>query len=60
MVMVRWSDRWIAGEAGPPVLYRHHACGDRPRRPALCGMSIGYQDTTMNYAENIARLRFQP
>lgn len=27
MVMVRWGDRWTAGEAGPPVLYRHHACG---------------------------------
>lgn len=27
MVMVRWGDRWTAGAAGPPVLYRHHACG---------------------------------
>jgi DNA-binding HxlR family transcriptional regulator len=27
MVMVAWGDRWLAGEAGPPVLYRHHACG---------------------------------
>jgi len=27
MVMVRWGDQWLAGEAGPPVLYRHHACG---------------------------------
>jgi len=27
MVMVRWGDRWTAGDAGPPVLYRHHACG---------------------------------
>ncbi len=27
MVMVRWGDRWLAGEAGPPVLYRHQACG---------------------------------
>jgi DNA-binding HxlR family transcriptional regulator len=27
MVMVRWGDRWLAGEDGPPVLYRHHACG---------------------------------
>jgi hypothetical protein len=25
---VRWGDRWTAGEAGPPVLYRHHACGE--------------------------------
>jgi DNA-binding HxlR family transcriptional regulator len=28
LVMVRWGDRWTAGEAGPPVLYRHHACGE--------------------------------
>jgi DNA-binding HxlR family transcriptional regulator len=27
MVMVGWGDRWQAGTAGPPVLYRHHACG---------------------------------
>jgi DNA-binding HxlR family transcriptional regulator len=27
MVMVRWGDKWLAGAAGPPVLYRHHACG---------------------------------
>jgi DNA-binding HxlR family transcriptional regulator len=27
LVMVRWGDRWLAGDAGPPVLYRHHACG---------------------------------
>ncbi|MGV9302606.1 winged helix-turn-helix transcriptional regulator [Nonomuraea sp. NPDC003727] len=28
LVMVRWGDRWTAGEAGPPVLYRHQACGE--------------------------------
>src|SRR6202012_496981 len=27
-VMVAWGDKWLAGEAGPPVLYRHHACGE--------------------------------
>jgi len=27
MVMVRWGDKWLAGKAGPPVLYLHHACG---------------------------------
>jgi DNA-binding HxlR family transcriptional regulator len=27
LVMVRWGDRWTAGEPGPPLLYRHHACG---------------------------------
>jgi DNA-binding HxlR family transcriptional regulator len=40
MVMVAWGDKWLAGEAGPPVLYRHHACGEisRPElRCAHCG-----------------------
>jgi DNA-binding HxlR family transcriptional regulator len=27
MVMVAWGDRWAGGGAGPPVLYRHRACG---------------------------------
>ncbi|MED7931502.1 helix-turn-helix domain-containing protein [Nonomuraea sp. LP-02] len=27
LVMARWGDRWTAGTSGPPVLYRHHACG---------------------------------
>ncbi|RZQ63435.1 winged helix-turn-helix transcriptional regulator [Amycolatopsis suaedae] len=40
MVMVRWGDRWLAGEAGPPVLYRHHACGEISHvepRCSVCG-----------------------
>ena len=27
MVMVAWGDRWVDDGAGPPVLYRHRACG---------------------------------
>lgn len=44
MVMVRWGDRWLAGEAGPPVLYRHHTCGELAHaelRCSHCGESIG-------------------
>ena len=40
MVMTAWGDRWLAGEAGPPVLLRHHACGEVSRvdlRCAHCG-----------------------
>ncbi|HEX5532389.1 MAG TPA: helix-turn-helix domain-containing protein [Actinomycetales bacterium] len=40
MVMVGWGDRWLAGEAGPPVLYRHRACGEVSQvdlRCANCG-----------------------
>ena len=37
LVMVRWGDRWTAGEAGPPVLYRHHACGEISTGDLRCG-----------------------
>ncbi len=44
MVMVRWGDRWLAGEAGPPVLYRHHPCGEVAHvelRCSHCGEPMG-------------------
>ncbi len=40
MAMVAWGDRWTAGDAGPPVLYRHHACGQIAHvepRCSVCG-----------------------
>jgi DNA-binding HxlR family transcriptional regulator len=40
MVMVGWGDRWLAGEPGPPVLYRHQTCGEVSEvelRCARCG-----------------------
>jgi DNA-binding HxlR family transcriptional regulator len=36
VVMAGWGDRWLAGEAGPPVLYRHHACGEIGRVDLRC------------------------
>ena len=27
MSLMAWGDRWAAGDAGPPALYRHRACG---------------------------------
>lgn len=47
MVMTRWGDRWLAGEAGPPVLYRHHACGEISQvdlRCAHCGEAMHATD----------------
>ncbi len=43
MVMVGWGDKWLAGQAGPPVLYRHHACGEISSvdlRCAHCGQPM--------------------
>jgi DNA-binding HxlR family transcriptional regulator len=28
MAMVAFGDRWTAGQEGPPILYRHRACGE--------------------------------
>ncbi|MET7426684.1 helix-turn-helix domain-containing protein [Dactylosporangium sp. NPDC005555] len=36
LVMVGWGDRWTAGDAGPPVLHRHHACGEIARAELRC------------------------
>lgn len=47
MVMAGWGDKWLAGEAGPPVLYRHHACGEIGRvdlRCAHCGEPMHADD----------------
>jgi DNA-binding HxlR family transcriptional regulator len=40
MVMAGWGDKWLDDGAGPPVLYRHRACGEISRvelRCAHCG-----------------------
>jgi DNA-binding HxlR family transcriptional regulator len=36
MVMVSWGDKWLAGAAGPPVLYRHHGCGQIGHAELVC------------------------
>jgi DNA-binding HxlR family transcriptional regulator len=47
LVMVRWGDRWADDGAGPPVLYRHHACGNISHvelRCAHCGEAMRASD----------------
>ena len=50
LVMVGWGDKWLAGEAGPPVLYRHHACGEISTvdlRCAHCGNPMHADDVDL-------------
>jgi hypothetical protein len=42
LVMTDWGDGWLAGEAGPPVLHRHHACGEI--RCTHCGETMHARD----------------
>jgi DNA-binding HxlR family transcriptional regulator len=47
LAITAWGDRWTAGEAGPPVLIRHRACGELTHaelRCAHCGEPIGVAD----------------
>jgi DNA-binding HxlR family transcriptional regulator len=42
-----WGDRWTAGDAGPPVLYRHRECGELTRGEihcAACGEPLHSED----------------
>lgn len=38
LVMVSWGDRWTTGAAGPPVLFRHHACGQTSEAELSCSL----------------------
>ncbi|MEU8180843.1 helix-turn-helix domain-containing protein [Micromonospora sp. NPDC049044] len=47
LVLVRWGDRWTANDAGPPVLFRHHDCGEISHvelRCAQCGRPMHATD----------------
>ncbi len=50
MVMVGWGDKWLAGRTGPPVLYRHRACGEISHvdlRCAHCGQPMHAGDVEL-------------
>ena len=50
MVMVAWGDRWADEGAGPPVLYRHRACGEVSHaelRCSSCGSAMRAGDVEL-------------
>jgi hypothetical protein len=47
LAIAAWGDRWTAGDAGPPVLRRHRACGELTHaelRCAHCGEQLHARD----------------
>jgi DNA-binding HxlR family transcriptional regulator len=36
MAMFRWGDRWMAGAAGPPVVFVHRPCGHDAAAAMVC------------------------
>jgi DNA-binding HxlR family transcriptional regulator len=58
MVMKAWGDRWLAGQAGPPVLYRHLACGqiaDVELRCDRCGEPMRGGDVDLLPGPGVAK-----
>ena len=47
LAIAAWGDRWTAGDAGPPVFFRHHPCGKLTHgelRCAHCGDPLHASD----------------
>jgi DNA-binding HxlR family transcriptional regulator len=60
--MARWGDRWLAGEAGPPITFHHERCGHDSHAEVVCAHCaepLTAEDTAMRmgpgYPERLAR-----
>jgi DNA-binding HxlR family transcriptional regulator len=62
--MSAWGDRWLAGEDGPPVVFRHESCGRDTGAEVVCagcGEPMRAQDTTMRMGPGYPeRLKSRP
>jgi len=36
-VLMRWGDKYLAGPEGPPIVLRHHDCGQIADPTVICG-----------------------
>jgi DNA-binding HxlR family transcriptional regulator len=57
MAMAAWGDRWTAGDAGPPVLRRHRACGQITQveiHCAVCGEILQSADVDVEPGPGLA------
>ncbi len=36
VALMRWGDRWAAGESGPPVVLIHNECGNAVEQEFIC------------------------
>ncbi len=57
LAMTAWGDRWTAGEAGPPVIVRHAACGHATHAEphcAVCGEELHARDVEIEPGPGLA------
>jgi DNA-binding HxlR family transcriptional regulator len=47
LALMRWGDKWTAGEDGPPVVLRHESCGHATHAEMVCSHCrepLAYED----------------
>lgn len=58
--LMRWGDRWMAGQEGPPVELVHRSCG-RTMTPEIvcpeCGEAVHLQDVEARMSPGLTRRR---
>jgi DNA-binding HxlR family transcriptional regulator len=47
VMLMRWGDTYLAGPDGPPIVLRHHACGEIARPTLVCA-ACGAEMTARN------------
>jgi DNA-binding HxlR family transcriptional regulator len=47
LTLMRWGDEHLAGDAGPPLLFRHQACGKTTHARVVCS-ECGDELTALN------------
>jgi DNA-binding HxlR family transcriptional regulator len=62
--MSRWGDTWLAGEAGPPMVFYHESCGNDTHAEVVCAECrevLRSEDVTMQMGPGYPeRLRERP
>jgi DNA-binding HxlR family transcriptional regulator len=63
LAMTAWGDRWTAGDAGPPVIVRHTACGRATSAEphcAVCGEEMHARDVKIEPGPGLAAADASP
>jgi len=63
LAIAAWGDRWTAGDAGPPVYFRHLSCGELTHaelRCAHCGEELHAGDVAVENGPGGVRAEVTP
>lgn len=56
LALMRWGDKWLAGEDGPPLVLRHQTCGHH-LTPVMCCRHCGQEVSAREVSHEEAQSR---